>query len=131
MSGNTNWLRCTRKKNAEHKITIYNTIMVCVANKVSSHQNFPQPHINYGGYEVLGAVTIKSSIFWNINICFLPAFTLASCSAYSSTMMMEAACFSETSDDFQWATWRYIQKDRTLHRSITSWVIHADHTYFG
>jgi hypothetical protein len=34
-------------------------------------------------------------------LCLLPAFTLVSCSANSSTLMMEAICSSETSVDFQ------------------------------
>jgi hypothetical protein len=74
------------------------------------------------GFEVLIAVVMKSSaVFWDIrlfspfkvNRCFggtyhlhlqghsLPlAFTLVSCSAYS-TLKMEAICSSEMSDDFQ------------------------------
>jgi hypothetical protein len=77
-----------------------------------------------------------SSIFWDITpcsplrvnrrfggiyrlhtaeLCLPPAFTLVSCSAYSSTLKMEAICFSETSVDFQRTTWRYIQEDSTLH----------------
>jgi hypothetical protein len=44
---------------------------------------------------------------------FSPAFTLISCSAYS-TLKMEV-CSSETSVDFKWATQRYIPEDSTLH----------------
>jgi hypothetical protein len=44
-----------------------------------------------------------------------PAFTLVSCSAYSSTLKMEAIYFSETSVDFQRTTRRYIPQDGTLH----------------
>jgi hypothetical protein len=40
---------------------------------------------------------------------------LASCSAYSSTMKMEAIFSSETSGDFQRTTRRYIPEDRALH----------------
>jgi hypothetical protein len=43
------------------------------------------------------------------------AFTLVSCSTYSSILNMEAICSSETSVDFQWTTRRYIPEDRTLH----------------
>jgi hypothetical protein len=39
-------------------------------------------------------------------------FSLVSCLAYSSTLMMEAACSSETSVDFQWTTQCYIPEDR-------------------
>jgi hypothetical protein len=34
-------------------------------------------------------------------LCFPPAFTLVSCSAYSSTLKMKGICFSETSVDLQ------------------------------
>jgi hypothetical protein len=36
------------------------------------------------------------------------AFTLVSCSAYPSTLKMEAICSSETSVDFQLTTRRYM-----------------------
>jgi hypothetical protein len=38
-----------------------------------------------------------------------------SCLAYSLTLNVEATCSSETSVDFQQATWCYIPQDRTLH----------------
>jgi hypothetical protein len=44
-----------------------------------------------------------------------PAFMLASCSAYSSTLKMEAIYSSETSVDFQRIIRRYIPEDGTLH----------------
>jgi hypothetical protein len=44
-----------------------------------------------------------------------PAFTLVSCSAYFSTLKMEAICSSETSVDTQLTTRRYIPEDGTLH----------------
>jgi hypothetical protein len=37
------------------------------------------------------------------------------CSAYSSTMKMEATCSSEMLVDFQQTTCRYIPEDSTLH----------------
>jgi hypothetical protein len=40
---------------------------------------------------------------------------LVSRSAYSSTLKMEAMCFSQTLVDFQWTTWHYIPEDSTLH----------------
>jgi hypothetical protein len=48
-------------------------------------------------------------------LCLPPAFTLVSCSAYSSTLKMEAVYYSETSVDFQRTTRRYIPEDGTLH----------------
>jgi hypothetical protein len=82
------------------------------------------------GFEVITVLVMKSSIFWDIKPCnswkinrrfgitclhlqdrriFSPtAFTVVSCSAYSSTLKMEAICSSETSVDFQRTTWRYI-----------------------
>jgi hypothetical protein len=42
-------------------------------------------------------------------------FMLVSFLAYSSTLKIEAACFSETSVDFQRTTRRYIPEDRPLY----------------
>jgi hypothetical protein len=47
-------------------------------------------------------------------ICLLPAFTLVSGSAYTSTLKMEAICTSETSIEFKRNSRRYIPKDGTL-----------------
>jgi hypothetical protein len=82
----------------------------------------------YVGSEVLTAVVMKSTIFWDITPCSPltvrrnmsptsachPAFTLVSCSAYSSILKMEATCSFETSVDFQQTTRRYILEDSTL-----------------
>jgi hypothetical protein len=57
----------------------------------------------------------KSTVFWNITLCLPSAFTLVSCSAYFSTLKMEALCSPETSVDFQRTTRRYIPEDSTLH----------------
>jgi hypothetical protein len=108
--------------------------------------NFRQ-HFNYPttfseGYQVLTAVVMKCSVYWDIMhsplkvnqrfggtcclqfqspriirqslFCLPLAFTLVSCSAYSSTMKIEATCFSETSVDFQWTTRHYIPVNRTV-----------------
>jgi hypothetical protein len=45
----------------------------------------------------------------------LPAFTLVSCSAYSSTLKMELIFSSETSVDFQRTTRHYIPENNTLY----------------
>jgi hypothetical protein len=42
------------------------------------------------------------------------AFTLVSCSGYSSTLKMETVCSPETSIDFQRTTLRYIPENSTL-----------------
>jgi hypothetical protein len=48
--------------------------------------------------------------------CLSPAFTLISCSTYSSTQKMEAICSSETSVDFRRiTTWRFIPENNNLH----------------
>jgi hypothetical protein len=47
------------------------------------------------------------------NTRLLSAFTLIYCSAYSSTLKMEAVCSSETSIDFQRTTRRYIPDNST------------------
>jgi hypothetical protein len=51
----------------------------------------------------------------NALLCLQSAFTLVSCSAYSSILKMEAKCSSETSVDFQRTTRRRIPEGRTLH----------------
>jgi hypothetical protein len=47
-----------------------------------------------------------------------PAFTLVSCSAYSSTLKIEAICSSQTSVYFQQMTRRYIPEYSTLQLSM-------------
>jgi hypothetical protein len=49
-----------------------------------------------------------------IRLCFPPAFTLVSCSVYS-TLKMEVLYSSETSVEFKRTTQRYISEDNTLH----------------
>jgi hypothetical protein len=48
-----------------------------------------------------------------------PAFMLLSCSAYSSTVKMEAICSSEKSVDFERL---YIPEDSTLHNHLKFYV---------
>jgi hypothetical protein len=50
----------------------------------------------------------------NFGLCLPPAFTLVSCSAYSSTLKLEAIYSSESSVDFQRTTRRYMPADGTL-----------------
>jgi hypothetical protein len=57
---------------------------------------------------VIGCQVVKRCITEN-------ALTLVSCLAYSSTLKMEAKCFSETLVDFQRTTRRYIPEDSSLH----------------
>jgi hypothetical protein len=57
------------------------------------------------GFEVLIAVRVKSSVFRNITLTLLATcFMLLSCLAYSTIMMMEMTCSSETSVDFKQGT---------------------------
>jgi hypothetical protein len=82
---------------------------------------------------------VKSSVLWNITPCSplkvnrpfgrtyrlhlpvenktskKPAFTLVSCSSYSSTLNMKAVCSSETSVDFQRTTQHCIPEDSILY----------------
>jgi hypothetical protein len=46
--------------------------------------------------------------------CLLPSFTLVSCSAYSSTLKIEAIYSSKSSVDSQWTTWHYIPEDNYI-----------------
>jgi hypothetical protein len=95
--------------------------------------------LSFVGFEVLTAVVMKSTIFWDMTSCrplkvnwrfggtyrlhlesgisrvgSPPAFPLVFCSAYSP-LKMEAICSSATSVDFQRARRRYIPEDRVLH----------------
>jgi hypothetical protein len=82
------------------------------------------------GVEVLTAVIMKSSIFWDIiphsllkvnqhvretfYPCFAACFMLVSCLAYSSTLEMEATCSYEMLIDFQLTTQCYVLEDTTI-----------------
>jgi hypothetical protein len=66
---------------------------------------------------------MENSIFCNIaptevseghGHCLLPAFTLVSCLAYSSTLKKGATCSSETLTDVQRNT-RHITENKSLH----------------
>jgi hypothetical protein len=111
-------------------------------------------HKFYVGFEVLTAVVKESSIFWDITPCsplkvnwsFRGTYRfhlqdrrisraryqwesrwqakLVSCSAYSSTLKMEALCSSETSVDFQRTTWHYTPKDNTLRKCFSNKTLH-------
>jgi hypothetical protein len=68
-----------------------------------------------------------------MSLSLQPALTMVSFSAYS-TLKMEAMCSSETSVNFQQATWRFIPEDRTLHNhrseNLKSYKTHNDLYYF-
>jgi hypothetical protein len=72
------------------------------------------------GFQVLTAVVMKSWKSTDIRFCLPPAFTLVSCSTYSSNLKLEATCSSGTSLDFQRTIRRYIPKDRTLSSYFNS-----------
>jgi hypothetical protein len=54
-------------------------------------------------------------IYIKRRMIFATCFELVSCLAYTSTLKMEATCFSETSVAFQRTTRRYILKNVTVH----------------
>jgi hypothetical protein len=58
------------------------------------------------GLSALTAVVTKALLY----TCFM----LVSCSAYTSTLKMEAICPAEMLVEFQWTTQRYITGDRSL-----------------
>jgi hypothetical protein len=72
------------------------------------------------GFEVLTAVVMKSSTFWDITSCspLKVNHLLVSCSANSSTLKMKPICSSKKSVDFQRTTRRYIPKDSTCKDEI-------------
>jgi hypothetical protein len=84
-------------------------------------KKYNKHNFNYAGFEVLTEVDMNSSFFWDITpcsplkfsrrfgrICRLHFQGLAYCMAYLSTIKIEMACSSETSDDFNRTTRRYI-----------------------
>jgi hypothetical protein len=70
----------------------------------------------YVGFEVLIEMVMRSTVSWDIVKCtpLPPAFTMVSCSVYSSTPKREEICFSGTLVDFQRTTRHYIPEDGTL-----------------
>jgi hypothetical protein len=94
------------------------------------------------GFEVLTAVVMKSYILWDIMTCnplkvnwrFWGTYRVLlrgrstsqarnqrdvsskQSTLYSSTLKIEATCSSETSDDFQWTTRRYIPANITIRQ---------------
>jgi hypothetical protein len=81
----------------------------------------------YVGSEVLTAVVMKSTIFWDITLCSLLSVNRLFGGTYRhllsrwflallifSALKMEAICSSETSVDTQQTIWRYIPEDYTL-----------------
>jgi hypothetical protein len=80
---------------------------------ISSLTNILRIHV---GFEVLTAVVMKSSIFWDITaeLYLPPSLMLVCCLAYSSTLKTEVTCSSETSVHFQRSTQRYISEYKNL-----------------
>jgi hypothetical protein len=76
------------------KSTMFRDITPCSPLKVNRH---------FGG------------TYYYAEPCLSPAFGLVSCSAYSSTLKMEAICTSDTSVDFQRTTRHCIPEDSTVH----------------
>jgi hypothetical protein len=66
-------------------------IVVIAIMLVSISSVLQEERLYFVGFEVLTAVVMKSSVFWDV----------ASCLTYSSTLKMEATYSSETSVDVQ------------------------------
>jgi hypothetical protein len=112
-----------------HEDTFINKFEILVAGESNKegHNSFHirniYTHVHLCLYsvevEVLTAVVMKSSVFWDVTPCspFIvirrfreTVFLLA----YSSSLKMEATCSSETSVDYQRTIQSYIPEDRTL-----------------
>jgi hypothetical protein len=62
-------------------------------------------------------IVMKSPMCSNLAACVV----LISCLAYSSTLKMEAACYSETSINFYQASRCYVPEERTIRtRTLTT-----------
>jgi hypothetical protein len=76
-------------------VLCFHTEMVLILKYIT--ESFVIKYLCYVGFEVLTAMGMKSTIFWDITPCSPlkvnwppPAFTPVSCSAYPSTLKMEA-----------------------------------------
>jgi hypothetical protein len=63
------------------------------------------------GLQVLTAVVVKNSVFWNIKL-LATCFTIVSCLAYSCALKMEASCSFEKSVNFEWTSRHYNPESR-------------------
>jgi hypothetical protein len=86
-----------------------NSLIICIPLKVN--RRFGETYrLHLQGLKISRSRNQRKS-----KLCLPPAFTLASCLPYFSTLKMEATCSSETSVNFQRTTRRYISEDSTLH----------------
>jgi hypothetical protein len=142
------WGQCswwTRREGGESEAVDVSHDLCSPRHRYSSKFQGNNAVYNRIGFEVLTAVVMMCTIFWDITPCSQfkvsrsfgrtyrlhvqgrrisratnvkagdkQSRLLATCSAYSSTLKMEAICSSETSADFQRTTRRYIPEDSTL-----------------
>jgi hypothetical protein len=126
------------------RVTLHDVSKVC-STPFSGECILLYRHISIVGYEVLTAVAMKSSVFWNITPCIrwksvtfrrniLPPSSgskntpsqeelwrskLVSFLGLASALKMEALYSSEISIDLYWTTWHYILEDKTIQISVS------------
>jgi hypothetical protein len=79
--------------------------------------NYSEDTKFFVGYQISTVVAMKGSLFLDMIASWL--LYAGFCLAYSSALKVEVACSSETSVDFQQATWHYIPQDRTHHQILS------------
>jgi hypothetical protein len=95
------------------KSTVFWDITLCSPLKVN--RRFGGTYrLHLQGRRISRAINQQEAVA-SPRLCWSTAFTLVSCSAYYSTLNMEAICSSETSVDFQRTTQRYIPEDNILN----------------
>jgi hypothetical protein len=93
--------------------------------------------IYYIGLEVLEAVTMNITIFWDVILCTsnpvqihrLRAFRLLLSGHFLALfffMKMEASHSSESMENFYWTTWGHIPEDINVYRYITFQIMVGD-----
>jgi hypothetical protein len=78
----------------------------------------PHCHLAYNKSHLIWSEIEPGLPLWDVTascLCMLTCFMLVSGLAFTSTLKMEATCFSETSIDFHRTTRHSVPDDRTLH----------------
>jgi hypothetical protein len=102
------------------RISIFFDITLCISVKFNRHFGEAYRIHLHGDEQANKTYWIARSplanlvLFRKVLALLAACFMLVSCTAYSSTLKMEAICSSEMSVDFHRTTWRYIPEDRIL-----------------
>jgi hypothetical protein len=102
-------------KTLMYLVSPHTCYMPCPSHPPWLHSNYTWRTVQVKKLLIMQFPPTSYNLKSSIGVCLPPAFTLVSCSAYCSTLKMEAICSSETLVDFKRITLRYIPVDSTLH----------------